>query len=164
MGRTRTTAKKAKGLDYYLHLRYPITLYPAEEGGFVAEIRDLPGCLTQAETATEVFELIEDAKRGWLALALDRGMTIPEPKDDYSGRFVVRIPKDLHRQLAETAASDGVSLNQLVLTLLAGGLPATHLNRGSNASRSPSPSRLNPITVRKIATPGRVETHHASRR
>jgi hypothetical protein len=75
--------------------------------------------------------------------------------DFYSGRFVVRIPKSLHRQLAETAASESVSLNQLVLTLLAGGLPAPRLNRGSNASHKPSPSRLNPITV---------ETHQASRR
>ncbi|WP_273039079.1 type II toxin-antitoxin system HicB family antitoxin [Iningainema tapete] len=34
-------------LDYYLNLNYPITLYPdTEEGGYVAEIKDLPGCLT----------------------------------------------------------------------------------------------------------------------
>jgi len=162
----RSASTQEKGLSYYLSLPYPITLYPAEEGGYVAEVRDLPGCLTQGEAVTEVLELIEDAKRGWLELALETGGVIPEPMTDfYSGKFVVRIPKNLHRQLAETAASEGVSLNQYVLALLAGGLaPTTHLNRGSNASRKPSPSRLNPITVRKIATPGRVETHHASRR
>src|SRR5215471_12153761 len=36
--------------------------------------------------------------------------------------------------------------------------------RGSSASRKPSPKRLNPSTVTKIATPGKVATHHAEAR
>lgn len=36
-------------LKDYLKLIYPITLYPDSEGGYVAEIKDLPGCLTQGE-------------------------------------------------------------------------------------------------------------------
>src|SRR5229473_2724113 len=36
--------------------------------------------------------------------------------------------------------------------------------RGSSASRRPSPNRLNPNTVTKIATPGKVATHHAEAR
>jgi predicted HicB family RNase H-like nuclease len=39
-----------------------------------------------------------------------------------SGKFVVRVPADLHTQLAVEAARQGVSLNQLCVALLAGGI------------------------------------------
>ena len=39
-----------------------------------------------------------------------------------SGRFEVRMPPALHDQLAALAAQQGVSLNQLMVTLLAGGI------------------------------------------
>src|SRR5262249_45318585 len=38
------------------------------------------------------------------------------------------------------------------------------LSRGSTMSRRPSPSKLKPSTVRKMASPGKVENHHASGR
>ncbi|MEQ9549089.1 MAG: type II toxin-antitoxin system HicB family antitoxin [Coleofasciculus sp. G3-WIS-01] len=41
-------------LEYYLNLQYPVTLCPASERGYVAQIKDLPGCLTQGETLDEV--------------------------------------------------------------------------------------------------------------
>ena len=40
----------------------------------------------------------------------------------YSGQFVQRLLKSLHQQLAQRAESEGVSLNQLAITLLAQGL------------------------------------------
>ena len=48
--------KEAKPLEYYLELNYPITIHRAEEGGFVAENEDLPGCLTQGETIEEAID------------------------------------------------------------------------------------------------------------
>jgi predicted HicB family RNase H-like nuclease len=42
-----------------------------------------------------------------------------------SGRVYVRMPPALHEQLAAQAATQGVSLNQLVVTLLAGGIGFT---------------------------------------
>ena len=131
MSKKRVTTSREKDLKYYLNLPYPITLYPAGEGGYVAEIRDLPGCLTQGETAAETLELIEDAKRGWLEVALEDGSIIPEPAThSYSGRFVVRLPKSLHRQLAEAAEREDVSLNQYVLFLLAGRLASSTATAG----------------------------------
>ena len=49
------------------------------------------------------------------------GQAIPEPapKEEYSGKFVVRLPRSLHRQLVESAEREGVSLNQLVNVALA---------------------------------------------
>jgi len=71
-------------------------------GGFVAEIPDLPGCITEGDSLDEVFKMIEDAKRIWLETALERGKEIPEPQSErkYSGRFVLRVPKNLHRRLS----------------------------------------------------------------
>lgn len=46
----------------------------------------------------------------------------PEPLGDrtYSGRFLVRIPPEVHRALSIKAAEEGVSLNRLVSARLAG--------------------------------------------
>ena len=46
---------------------------------------------------------------------------IPNPISvrQYSGKFLVRIPPDLHRRLALEAAEAGVSLNRLASTKLA---------------------------------------------
>ena len=41
---------------------------------------------------------------------------VPEPFSTrkYSGKFMVRIPPEVHRKLAELAAEEGVSINRLV--------------------------------------------------
>jgi len=39
-----------------------------------------------------------------------------------SGKFVARVPKTVHAQLATRAKAEGVSLNTLVLTFIAQGL------------------------------------------
>ena len=100
---------------------YPITLYRADEGGFVAEHRDLPGCLTQGDTLEEALENLATAKRLWVATALEHGDEIPLPSTDerFAGRVLVRMPRSLHRRLFERADSEGVSLNQLIVALLA---------------------------------------------
>lgn len=48
------------------------------------------------------------------------GNPVPEPLTDraYSGRFLVRLPKTLHRNLAIAATEENVSLNQLVVMRL----------------------------------------------
>ena len=44
------------------------------------------------------------------------GEPVPDPlaTRNYSGRFMVRIPPEVHRELAIKAAEEGVSLNRLV--------------------------------------------------
>src|SRR5438105_948499 len=95
--------------------------------GYLAECPELPGCFTAGETETEALELLHDAMAGWFETALRDGAVIPSPHrkaDEYSGKFVLRVPKSLHRQLAERAAEEGISLNQLALTFVAAGLGA----------------------------------------
>lgn len=67
--------------------------------------------------------MIEDAKRSWLATALEEGIPIPEPvPEDYSGKLVVRMPRSLPKRLAEMAAKESVSLNQYIVYTLARGV------------------------------------------
>jgi len=113
-----------KDLEFYLNLSYPITVHPDPDGGYVAEIEELPGCMTQAETLDEVFKAIEDARQVWIRGTYEMGQDIPLPRDmeEYSGKFMVRIPRSLHRNLVRAAKREGVSLNQYVTSLLAAGV------------------------------------------
>lgn len=115
---------ETRDLSYYLTVPYAVRVYREPDGsGFTAEIPDLPGCITCADTLDEVWALIDDAKRGWLELALADGDPIPEPapplEEQASGKFTVRVPRSLHRKLSEEARREGVSLNQFVTVALA---------------------------------------------
>lgn len=124
--------KENKTLEYYLGLDYPITIYKAEEGGYVAEVEDLPGCITEGETIEEVLQRIEAARYAWIEVAYEDGMEIPIPRTEheYSGKFIVRVPRSLHRRLAELAMREGVSLNQQIEVILSDGVSAaTHSNK-----------------------------------
>ena len=50
-------------------LRYPIIIYPAEEGGYVAEVVALKGCLAQGETLTECLEELNTVQALWFESA-----------------------------------------------------------------------------------------------
>lgn len=110
-----------KTLEYYLALPYKLEIIPdTDEGGYVASYPDLPGCLTIGETMTEVIKNAEDAKISWLEAALEDGVIIKEPQtsEKYSGQFKLRLPKSLHKALAEHAKMEGISMNQYCLYLL----------------------------------------------
>ena len=112
-----------KKLEYYMSLPYEIVVQPSPEGGYAAHVPDLPGCITQAETFTEIGEMIEDAKRCWLSSELDLGQHIFEPDlSRYNGKLNVRIPKTLHKELAAKAKREGVKLNQLIIYLISKGI------------------------------------------
>jgi predicted RNase H-like HicB family nuclease len=110
-----------KDLAYYLALPYRLEIIPdPDEGGYGAAYPELPGCVTCAETMAGIVSSAEDAKRAWLEAALEEGLNIPEPTSsaDYSGQFKLRMPKSLHKALAEHAKREGVSMNQYCLYLL----------------------------------------------
>ena len=120
-----------KNLDFYLALNYPITIHKDPGGGFGAEIEDLPGCMTQAETADELVASMEDAKRAWITATYESGQDIPLPKDidDYKGRVLIRISRSLHRELVRSAKEQGISLNQYIANLLTAGAHGELLNK-----------------------------------
>ena len=113
-----------KNIDYYMGLNYPVAIERISEedgGGFFASISLLPGCMSDGETLEEAYENIENAKKEWLRSMLERGMNIPAPVDqeEFSGKFLVRLPKSLHRTLVQISKREGVSLNQYVANALA---------------------------------------------
>lgn len=113
-------------LDDYLDLPYALVVtHDVDESGnagWVAEVEELPGCISQGRTPEEAVEHVRDAMRDWIGVALEDGVEIPEPRAaaDYSGHFVVRVPTSLHADLVRRAGQEGVSLNQFVASALAG--------------------------------------------
>ena len=87
--------------------------------------------MTEGNTQQEALEMLDDAKLGWLGIAIEDGDEIPLPesliKKEYSGKFNIRMPKNLHRRLAERAEVEGVSLNTHALAILESGNTLMHL-------------------------------------
>lgn len=94
------------------------------EEGFLIQVPDLPGCMTDGDTIEEAVAILPEAMTAWLESVLLHGETVPEPtpEPEYSGKLLVRMPKTLHRRLIERAEVEGVSASQLAVALLARGL------------------------------------------
>ena len=110
-----------KTLNEYLKLPYRMEIVEdQEEGGYVVSFPDLPGCITCGETIESAVANAADAKKAWIEAAMKEGLPIHEPDslDDYSDQFKLRIPKSLHRSLAEHSKREGISMNQYCLYLL----------------------------------------------
>ena len=104
----------------YLDRPYHIVIqHITDESGtyYLATVREFDGCMSHGDTYVEAFENIREAMEGWIETKLENGFTVPEPVDEnqYSGKFVLRIPKTLHARLAMEAEKEGVSLNQYAL-------------------------------------------------
>jgi len=109
-----------KDTQYYLALNYRKVVSKDEDGIFVVEVPDLPGCVADGDTVDEAFRNLTEAMEVWIASRVEAGESVPEPRvaDAYSGKFVLRLPKQLHQMLAEQAETEECSLNQYVLALL----------------------------------------------
>ena len=111
-----------KTLNDYMEMPYRMEIIEdKEEGGFVAFYPDLPGCITCGETVEIAVANALDAKKAWLQAALEDGIEIHEPDslEEYSGQFKLRMPRSLHRALAEHSRQEGISMNQYCVYLLA---------------------------------------------
>ena len=108
-------------IDDYMKLPYKMEIVPdIDEGGYVVSFPDLPGCISCGETIEDAIVNASDAKKAWLEAALEDGIEINEPGhlEEYSGQFKLRIPKSLHKQLADHSKKEGVSMNQYCVYLL----------------------------------------------
>ncbi len=142
-----TAARRA--LDDYLALPYRISLQRGsgtENGEWVAQVEELPGCLARAETPEKAARGARAAMRAWLQEALDEGREIPEPRAaGHSGRLLLRMPQTLHAELARRADQEGVSLNQFLVGTLAGAMgwlreDGNPANGGDRAGGDPIPA------------------------
>jgi antitoxin HicB len=135
-----------KTIEYYLNLPYTIELRGDPEDGWFVRIRELPGCMSEGDTAEEALTMVREAMHLWLEVALEEGDAIPEPRaeEEYSGKFVVRVPRSLHRELVATADREGVSLNQYINVALAEavGRRAALAPASSAVGGQPRPTRV----------------------
>lgn len=119
-----------KDLKYFMALPYLIEIQPISArkgGGYDASIpllgkRSVCG---YGETIDEALKNLQQVKEERLGEYLEEGLDIPEPdeeEDSYSGKFIVRIPKSLHKELTQRAKKNEVSLNHYTSFLLTRGL------------------------------------------
>lgn len=110
----------------YLRRPYRMEVRGDPEQGYLASAPELPGCITAAETPEAAMVALRDAMASWIETALIDGAPVPEPNDipegRFNGRMLLRLPKTLHRTLAEQAERDDVSVNHLAVALIAAGL------------------------------------------
>ncbi len=110
-----------KTMSDYISMNYRMEIVEdKDEGGFVVSFPELPGCITCGETIEAALINAMDAKKAWIEAALEEGIEIQEPDslEEYSGQFKLRIPRSLHRSLAEHSKKEGISMNQYCVYLL----------------------------------------------
>ena len=113
-----------KEVKKYLEMPYSFIINQVDdESGkyFVGRVLELDGLLGTGETYEEAYRDVKEAMESYIETKLSNGISIPLPIDsvEYSGKFVLRLPKTLHKMLSKKAKDEGVSLNQYALYKLA---------------------------------------------
>jgi antitoxin HicB len=106
---------------------YPFEIRPLsanEGGGYLISYPDFSECISDGESVEQAIANGHDALNATIAALEARNFPVPAPNSGgvASGKFVARVPKTIHAQLATRAKAEGVSLNTLVLAFIAEGL------------------------------------------
>ena len=93
---------------------YRVT-WSEEDNEYVGLCAEFPSLSWLEPTPEEALKGIRQTVAQVVADLKKSGETVPEPiaVKKYSGKFMVRIPPELHRRLIIEAAESGVSLNRL---------------------------------------------------
>ncbi|MCI8512534.1 MAG: toxin-antitoxin system HicB family antitoxin, partial [Lachnospiraceae bacterium] len=91
-------------LKYYMSLPYNRIIQEInDESGhyFYGKILELDGCQSTGDTLEELNANLTEAMEGHIEIMFKNEMEIPEPikEENLSGKFVIRVPKFLHRRL-----------------------------------------------------------------
>lgn len=99
---------------------YRVT-WSEEDEEYVGLGAEFPSLSWLGETPEAALHGIRQVVADVVADLTTNGEEIPEPIaiKQYSGKFLVRIPPELHRRLALEAAEAGISLNRLASAKLA---------------------------------------------
>jgi predicted HicB family RNase H-like nuclease len=93
---------------------YRVT-WSEEDGEYVGLCAEFPSLSWLARTPEAALKGIRKLVNKVIADLIQNAEPIPDPiaVKQFSGKFVVRVPPNVHRQLAIEAAEAGVSLNRL---------------------------------------------------
>lgn len=91
-----------------------------EDEEYVGLCAEFPSLSWLAPTATKALNGIRSVVSDTVDDMTTSGESVPEPIStrSFSGKFVVRVPPQVHRNLTMQAAEAGVSLNRLVSSRL----------------------------------------------
>jgi predicted RNase H-like HicB family nuclease len=110
-------------VEDYLKLPYAVEIrWDSVDQIFVARIAEISECSGHGTSRSQAMEMALDNLRDWIQDAIQTGEKIPEPaplEELPSGKWVQRVPRRMHGELVALAASDEVSLNQFVVSVLA---------------------------------------------
>ena len=123
----KTIAKVKPAFAFEAYSRVVSPIDAADGGGFIFTLPDIPGVVADGETVSAA---IADGREAFIAVVsamVDMGQEVPVPAfsvEDFtpasaSGRVLARLPRSMHMQLTARAKTEGVSLNSLVLALIA---------------------------------------------
>lgn len=122
----------------YLAKPYNRVLVREEDGRYSGQVLEWPGCYGEGDSAEEANASLDAAMVAWAEVMLEDGDPIPEPlAREYSGRILLRVPRDTHRRVTLRANAEGVSVNQLLVSLVESGLTRAH----ESSTHSPEPRR-----------------------
>jgi predicted HicB family RNase H-like nuclease len=98
---------------------YRVT-WSEDDGEYVGLCAEFPSLSWLASTQEDALNGIRDIVKLAIADMKSAGETIPQPlaTKNYSGKFLVRIPPEVHRKLEMQAAEAKISLNRLVSSKL----------------------------------------------
>jgi RNA polymerase sigma-B factor len=139
-------------------LPYHVTVKPGDDdrgSTWTASLDELPGCEAHGSSPEQAVENLRAAMETWLSVAVEDPQVIspPSPRgakrrraSSHSGRFLVRMPSDLHAELSRAAEREQVSLNRFVTAQLAAAVAS---------SPSPAPEQVGSEASAPAAPPGR---------
>jgi predicted HicB family RNase H-like nuclease len=101
------------------HYTYRVT-WSADDNEYVGLCAEFPSLSWLAEEPGSALKGIRNLVADVVNDMAEKQEKIPEPfaSKNYSGKFMVRVPPDVHRALAIKAAEAGVSLNRLASSKL----------------------------------------------
>jgi len=96
-------------------------MWSEEDGEFIGLCAEFPSLSWPAPTSEEALKGIRSVVEECILDMVRNNEDIPVPISTrrYSGKFMVRVPPEIHRHLAVEAAESRVSLNRLVSVKLA---------------------------------------------
>ena len=71
-----------------------VSIKPSQDNGYVIYVKNLPGCITQAETGQKIFEMVNDAVYTYFQIPEDYQPFMPVffPTESERKEFNINIP------------------------------------------------------------------------
>ena len=137
--------------------RYAIELLAEVDGTYCASLVQIPGVTAAGDDPAEAVRMLRDSFELWAADARSKGDEVPTPLDTEtaSGRFLLRMPREIHARAAREAARQSTSLNTLIVAAVAErlgqlGAPSKAARTAQARQRAASRAEQAPLASRRV--------------